>query len=249
MKTKVTHTAKGIIGNVQTPEKDTLSSTWETDSKNVTRSVPHMERVKVPGGWLILSDEHVPGGPNQIFVADPNHEWELEEAQEGKDFTTEVQQLLREHHLDDLTKLAEYIGVLENFRDFIDRWCEADIRSGNKGNIKTNPWDLDKEIARASNMMKWVVASGLPLEEWKRAIDSHKEIQILKERFKIASFDALHTRLQNIGQIMDENGIEDYVQLGNVVEVGLKTMKNGVSKAEPETKSKGLSLFRTKPQD
>jgi hypothetical protein len=59
---------------------------WEEISKeelppgNTARI--HSDRLKVPGGWIVRSSiggYNVGAGISQTFIADPMHEWKLEE--------------------------------------------------------------------------------------------------------------------------------------------------------------------------
>ncbi len=234
MKTKVFHKNKGIIGAVQTPEKDVLSSSWVTDNNNTLGAVPHMERVKVPGGWLILSDDKVPGGPNQIFVADPQHEWEIEKIADD-DQADKVIELLRKYKLEDLKSLEDGLKQVSNFLGFLESRIHSQQRTS------TSLWDIDKQIATANRVAIRLNSSQFSIEEWEAGLGL---IHDLMDKFKAPDLNSLITRLQDCEQVMKENNIENYEQLKNIVKTGLKTMGNGLSKAENESKTKGLTFFR-----
>jgi hypothetical protein len=54
---------------------------WETvittrDKKGLLSSEYLVERAKVPGGWLVISQFKVGPAHGLVYVPDPNHEWD-----------------------------------------------------------------------------------------------------------------------------------------------------------------------------
>lgn len=53
---------------------------WETlntarEAKGFMHSEYFVERAKVPGGWLVISQFKVGPAHGLVFLPDPNHEW------------------------------------------------------------------------------------------------------------------------------------------------------------------------------
>ena len=66
---------------MQKEQGDKPILSWETvnttrDKKGLLHSEYLVERAKVPGGWLVISQFKVGHAHGLVFVPDPNHEWD-----------------------------------------------------------------------------------------------------------------------------------------------------------------------------
>ena len=73
-------TTKERMREMQREQRDPILS-WETvnttrDKQGLLSSEYLVERAKVPGGWLVISQFKVGPAHGLAFVPDPNHEWD-----------------------------------------------------------------------------------------------------------------------------------------------------------------------------
>lgn len=75
------HLTEERIKKMQKEQGDKPILSWETvnttrDKQGLLSSEYLVERAKVPGGWLVISQFKVGPAHGLAFVPDPNHEWD-----------------------------------------------------------------------------------------------------------------------------------------------------------------------------
>jgi len=62
-------------------QADTPVLHWETlktkrEEDGILNSKYLVERAKVPGGWIVITQFHLGTGLGSVFLPDPKHEWD-----------------------------------------------------------------------------------------------------------------------------------------------------------------------------